>query len=101
MKGTLTEPERYFNDIYRIFGVNDGWLSARYLGNLIGLSDNSVRIVIRAMRDEGAPIVAKKNNGYKLAKTDEEILRYIDTLERDIETRQETMDAMKRILKGA
>lgn len=100
MIGMLSEPERYFNDVYRIFSVNDGWLSARYLGNLIGLSDTSVRTVIRDMRDERAPIVAKKNNGYKLAKTDEEILWYIDRLERDIETRQETMDAMKRMLKG-
>lgn len=54
--------------------LNEGAVLTRQeLSALTGMDDRTVRDKIRRLRRSGVPIMAMKNGGYKIAKTDAEM----------------------------
>lgn len=89
------ETERLFADIHRILSKND-WVKVSYLVEMTGINATTIRSTLRDMRMTGLPIIGGYSRGVKLAKTDEEVREYIATLEDDVETRLNTIAALKR-----
>lgn len=98
-KDKKPDAERYYFDVVRILMNNSDWVRTDYIAQLLDLDITSTRSIIAQMRASGYPIIGKQHLGVRIAKTDVELGVYIQRLEKEIETRMETLDNLNRLLK--
>lgn len=99
MKDYKVDCTIHFGAIWKALSL-DKYTTSAEVGEKVGLSGAMVRKAIAQMRDEGLPIVSSLKRGYKLARTDEEILECVRQLEDRISALQDTVLALKRMMRG-
>ena len=88
----------------RLLNILEDWygagvaLSKLELTQQLRCNDSVLRAAIRHLRQAGHLVVAAEKGGYRLAHSEEEVQRYLDSLRSRIAGVQETIEAMETSL---
>ena len=87
---------RYFGEVWDAIPT-DHFVSTAVIAEELGVKNNTVRRLVKGMRESGLAIVTDLHYGYKKAVTDEEIWLCIRELEDRISALQDTVSTLKRL----